>query len=241
MGYCTRTDIENVIAQSLTSATAPTPDSLTSTSSLLNIGNTFNRNLVTYDVLDSYIRIADSQIDATLSELYRTPFEEKVDVEASLFSPIYDHNQFLILDKVLPITAGDQIIIADGDIQERHTIQEIISEATYSTEDDIQYDFPVDSRVVRITYPPPLRWVSARLSAANIYDKYFSAEVSPNNSSFGNMLRDIAQADLQSILNGITILHGHLRIGRRFWNSNLADQYSLPNGGDLSKGMKQTK
>ena len=147
----------------------------------------------------------------------------------------------MILDKVLPITAGDQIIIADGDIQERHTIQEIISEATYSTEDDIQYDFPVDSRVVRITYPPPLRWVSARLSAANIYDKYFSAEVSPNNSSFGNMLRDIAQADLQSILNGITILHGHLRIGRRFWNSNLADQYSLPNGGDLSKGMKQTK
>jgi len=239
MGYCTRTDIENVIAQSLTSATAPTPDSLTSTSSLLNIGNTFNRNLVTYDVIDSYIRIADSRIDATLSELYRTPFEEKVDVEASLFSPIYEHNSYIILDKIIPLTAGDQIIIVDGDTQERHVIKEIVSESTYSTEEEIQYAFPVDSRVVRVTFPPPLRWVSARLSAANIYDKYFAAESSPNTSTFGKTLRDLAQSDLQNVLNGIIILHGALRIGRRFWNPNLADQYSLPKGGDLSKGIKK--
>jgi len=238
MGYCTRIDIENIIAQSLTSATAPTPDSITSTSSLLNIGNTFNRNLVTYDVIDSYIRIADSEIDATLSELYRTPLEEKVDVEASLFSPIYEHNSYLILDKIIPLTAGDQIIIVDGDVQERHVISEIVSESTYSTEEEIQYDFPADSRVVRVTFPSPLRWISARLSAASIYDKYFAAESSPNTSTFGKLLRDLAQSDLQNILNGIIILHGGLRIGRRFWNPNLADQYSIPKGGSLSKDMK---
>ena len=38
MGYSTRTDIENIIAQALTSATASTPDGLSSVSSLLNVG-----------------------------------------------------------------------------------------------------------------------------------------------------------------------------------------------------------
>jgi hypothetical protein len=33
---------------------------------------------------------------------------------------------------------------------------------------------------------------------------------------------------MDNILNGRTILHGQHRIGRRFYNANLADRYALP-------------
>jgi hypothetical protein len=243
MGYCTITDIENIIAQSLTSATAPTPDALNSYSSLLNVGNTLDKNLITDSTVDSYIRISDSQIDAHLSELYKTPLSEQTSAEAFLFSAIDPHNQYIVLNKVVPLTSGDQIIlyqVTDGRT-ERCIIDEIIAPTVFSTVDEVQYYFNIDSRVVQVGYPNPVKWISARMSAANIYDKYFSAEVSPSTSKFGDMIREIANNDLNNILNGTTILHGQQRIGRRFYNSNLVDQYGLPRGAALDKSMKQIK
>ena len=242
MGYCTRTDIENVIAQSLTSATASTPDSLNSLQNLLNVGNVLDNNLIPFDIIDSYIRIGDSQIDATCSELYKTPFIETVDSESALFSDINEYNDYLVFENWVPLTPGDQVIISQSGINERHIIEEIISEGTtFSTEESIQYFYESGARVVRVTYPQPIRWISSRLSAANIYDKYFSAEASPSTSNFGEVLRGLASSDLNNILIGTTILHGQHRIGRRFFNPNLVDQYALPKGGALPRDMRQIK
>jgi len=241
MGYSTRVDIQNIIAQALTTATASTPDSLNSFDSLMNVGNTFDNNLVSNDVIDSYIRISDSQIDATFSELYKTPFLEKVDVESILFSAIDPHNELLVLDKVLPLTGGDQVLISQGGTTERVVIGEIVAPTVFSTQDEVKNYFEIDARVVRVNYPNPVKWISARLSAASLYDKYFSAEVSPNTSKFGEVLREIANNDINNVLNGTTVLHGQQRIGRRFYNSNLVDQYALPKGAAIPKTMKQIK
>ena len=46
---------------------------------------------------------------------------------------------------------------------------------------------------------------------------------------------------MNDVLNGTIILHGHQRIGRRFYNPNLVDQYSLPSGGTMSKDQRQIK
>ena len=46
---------------------------------------------------------------------------------------------------------------------------------------------------------------------------------------------------LNNILNGTSILHGQHRIGRRFYNANLVDQYGLPSGGTISKDVRQMK
>jgi len=241
MGYCTRTDIEYVIAQALTSATASTPDALNSTASLLNIGNTLDKNLVSYNTIDSYIRIADSQINGTLSELYKTPLMEKVDLEMSLYSDITEYNDYIVLDKVYPLSPGDMIIIYQEEQEERHIINEAISSTVFSTIEFIQYYFESGARVVRISYPDPVRWISARYAAANIYDKYFSAQVSPSISNFGENLRGIARDDLNNILIGTIILQGQERIGRRFYNPNLVDQYALPKGGALPREMREIK
>ena len=241
MGYCTRIDITRIIAQSLTSATAPTSDDLGTVESLMSIGNTLDRNLVTDDIVDYYIQLADREIDATLSELYATPFCELTNFETELFADIDEHNNYIMLERSCPLAVGDNIILIEGDVEERHVIEEVVTASMYATEDDIQYMFAAGTRLVRVSFPNPIGFISARLGAANIYDKYFSAEVSPATSEFGERLRELSMTSLNNILNGTTILHGQHRIGRRFYEPNLVDQYGLPTGGTISKEMRQVK
>jgi len=240
MAYCTSTDIERVMAQSLTSATSST-DSFDTLGDLINIGNVFDKNTVTDDVINTYIRIADQEIDAALSELYKTPLKEVANFEGILYSETNEYNEYIVLSEAAPLSIGDIVLITGENITERHEINELIDYDTFATINEIQYSFPADSRVIRVTYPEPIRYISARKAAANIYDKYFSAEVSPSTSKYGEFLRDLASRDIDSILNGRIILHGQHRIGRRFFNANLADQYALPSGGEISRDMRQIK
>lgn len=241
MAYCTETDITKTIAQALSTATAQTSDDLGTFSNLLNIGNTLDKNLVSTSNVNYYIQLADSEIDATLSELYKTPFCEKCDFETELYSAIDEYNPYIVLERNCPLAAADIIILTDGTGEERHQIDTVINGSTFSTVSEIQYFFPEETRILRVTYPPPVRYISARLAAANIYDKYFSSESSPNTSNFGEKARELAYSRLNDVLNGTIILHGHHRIGRRFYNPNLVDQYSLPTGGTISKEQRQIK
>ena len=242
MGYSTESDIVKTIAQALTSATSQTTDGLGTLSSLLNVGNVLDKNLITTDIVNYYIQLADSEIDATLSELYSTPFCEKCDFETELFSGIdSSNNNYIVLEKYCPLASGDIILLTDGTVEERHVIDEVIGGDTFSTVSEIQYSFPSGTRLLRVLYPSPLRFMSARIASANIYDKYFTSESSPNASSFGETLRGLAYDRINDILSGTIILHGQHRIGRRFFNPNLTDQYGLPTGGTIDKSRKQIK
>ena len=236
MAYCTETDIKNTIAQALTSATSQTTDGLGTLSDLLNVGNVLDKNLVTSDVIDYYIQLADNEIDGIMSQLYETPFCEKVSFEAELYSSVTEYNDYIVIENKCPLAAGDIVILKSNSTQERHEIESVVSYNTFSTVSEIQYAFPSGTRILRVEYPPPIRFISARLASANIYDKYFSAESSANVSNFGEKLRELAYGRLNDVLNGTIILHGEHRIGRRFYNPTLVDQYGLPDGGDI-KGV----
>ncbi len=242
MGYSTETDITRIIAQALTSATAQTSDDLGTLSSLLNVGNTLDKNLVTTANINYYIQLADSEIDGVLSELYSTPFCEKVGFATELYSDLDpSNNNYIVIEKYCPLAAGDIFLLTDGTNEERHEINTVVGGDTFSTISAIQYSFTAGTRVLRVAYPPPIRFISARIASANIYDKYFSSESSPNTSAFGATIRDLAYDRLNDILSGTVILHGQHRIGRRFYNPNLVDQYALPTGGTIEKGRKQIK
>jgi len=241
MGYCSEQDIIKTIAQALTSATAQTTSGLGTLSSLLNVGNSLDKNLVTTENVNYYIQLGDSEIDSLLSELYVTPFCEKVDFETELFSSMDPSNPYIVLERYCPLASGDIILLTDGTHEERHEIDEVIGGDTFSTVSEVQYSFASGTRLLRVLYPPPLRFVSARLASANIYDKYFMSESSPNTSGYGEQIRNLAYDRLNDVLNGTIILHGAHRIGRRFYNGNLVDQYSLPTGGTIEKGRKQIK
>jgi len=237
MGYCTITDITHTIAQALTTATADSPNDFGTLSDLLEIGNELDRNLVTDAVAEYYIQQADGEIDGTLSELYKTPFCERVTFEGVLYSDVDEYNPYIVLERNCPLAAADIVILTEASSgqEERHQIDAVIGTATYSTVSEIQYFFPEGTRVLRVAYPPPIRFISARLAAAAIYDKYFSAESSPNTSKFGESMRALAYDRLNDVLYGRIILHGQHRIGRRFYNPNLVDQYGTPREGDLTR------
>ncbi len=243
MGYCTETDITKTIAQALTSATANTSDDLGTLGNLLNVGNTLDKNLISTDNINYYIQLADSEIDGILSQLYSTPFCEKVDFETSLYSDLDpSNNNYIVLERYCPLAVGDIFLLTDGTNEERHEISEVVSGGdTFETATDIQYSFVAGARILRVAYPTPIRFISARIASANIYDKYFSSESSPNTSQFGESLRGLAYDRLNDVLSGTIILHGQHRIGRRFYNPNLVEQYSLPTGGTIEKGRKQIK
>jgi hypothetical protein len=241
MGYCNEQDIVKTIAQALTSATAQTSNDLGTLSSLLNVGNVLDSNLVTSDNVNYYIQQADSEIDSVLNLLYVTPFCEKCDFETVLFSAVEPSNPYIVLETHCPLASGDIVLLSSVDEEERHVIDKVIGGDTFSTISEIQYSFPVGTRLLRVSYPPPLRFISARLASANIYDKYFSSESSPNTSNYGEKLRELGKKDLFDVLNGSVIMHGQHRTGRRFYNPNLVDQYTLPHGSIVSSDYKPMK
>ncbi len=175
MGYSTETDITRMMAQALTSATAQTSDNLGTLSDLLNVGSVLDKNLVTTSNVNYYIQLADSEIDGTMSQLYSTPFSEKVDFETELYSDLDpSNNNYIVIEKYCPLAAGDIILVTDGTNEERHEISEVIGGDTFETVTDIQFSFTAGTRILRVAYQPPIRFISSRIATANIYDKYFS-------------------------------------------------------------------
>ena len=230
MGYSTITLIERIISQTLTSST---PESIGTTVDLLKIGNTLDSNLIPEDTVEQYIQWADSEIDSAISELYVTPLCEFSNFETVLYSDIDEYYDYVITTNRCPFYPGDNIILTDGENEERHVIETIVDNVNsniFTTELPVQYAFDaIVTRIIRVSYPNPVPLISARKAAANIYEKYFMAESSPSESEYGKMLRKLARSDINNILNGRTILHAQKRIGNRFYNSNLDDRYGLPN------------
>lgn len=210
---------------------------------LTRIGNTIDSNLIPQETIDQYIAWADEHIDSVLSQLYQTPFCEKADFEACLFANIDAYNDYVVLEHPCGINIGDIVEIRSGSIFERHIIADVIDEKNrniFSTLETIDFGFEAGARIMRLKYPAPISLISASLSAAYIYDRYFMAQADVNESEFGKYLRKQADQELNNILEGRTILHGVRRIGRRLYNPNITAQYNLPNGGEGSKSMDQT-
>lgn len=240
MGYTNTRGIELRIAQSLTTSS---PSSLEAPVDLLKTGNVIDSNLIPQETIDQYIGWADEHIDSVLSQIYLTPFCEKADFETCLFANIDSYNDYIVLEHPCGLNIGDIIEIRSGTQFERHIINDIIDEKNrtiFSTLESIDFGFLAGSRVIRLKYPAPISLISATLSAAYIYDRYFMAQADVNESEFGKYLRKQAEQELNNILNGRTILHGVRRIGRRLYNPNLSDQYGLPEGSEGSKSMDLT-
>lgn len=227
MGYCNTTNVENLLAQSLTTATNPTPASGTP-GNLLNIGKTLDKNLITTTIIDQWILWAGNQIDAILGSMYNVPFCQIADFETVLYSDISEYNPYVILDSGCSLTAGDEIVLIEGGEEEKHVIKEALGNGVFETVDEILFPFSSGSRCLRVKYPDPITLIATRLAVSQIYEKYFAAQTNPNESDYGKIQRKMAVNSMNDVLNGRTVLHGAHRIGHRFKNSNIVSRYHLP-------------
>lgn len=227
MGYSNLKLVEQALAQALTSATNQVVNG--NKVPLIGFGKSRDPNTVPIETVNQYIQWADEEIDGMLSELYLTPIVEKADLELTLLFDISAYNPDVHLDKAMNLVPGDVIVIFDYTQEERHIVDSVTNLTNVEFVDHVLGDYLADvTRVTRAKYPAPISLISARFAAAALYDKYFSAQVSPNISEYGKELRKAGERDINNILNGRTILRGQRRTGHRFFNPNLRDRYRLP-------------
>lgn len=227
MGYTTSKQVYDIIAQSLTSATnrvvngQPVP--------LWTFGKSKDGNVVSDEIVLQYITWASEQIDASISELYVTPLCEKADVELSLLVDIDTYNDTISVNKASVLNPGDVLVFISDEYTERHVVYAITNNTDIELQEPLLGIYNVETtRIIRVKFPSTISLICARMAAASLYDKYFAAQASPNVSDYGKSLRKWALSDLNSILDGIIILHGQKRIGHRFFNPTLRDRYGLP-------------
>lgn len=226
MGYCSRADIENVISQALTTAN-PEQGLSGVPADLTSIGRRFKVRLVTLETSDYYIRLADSHINAALSQQYVTPLHEVCTHETVLAEDINEYSDNLVLYEIGDIWVGQKLVIVDPDNEEQVIVASVTDNTvTPETPTANLYD-AADTRVLRIQFPNPIPFISARLAAAAIYDKYATAQSEPGKTEYGQWLRQQAMEELDNIREGRTILDDIERVGWRFANPNLVDRYTL--------------
>lgn len=230
MGYASVIEVDLILPQAVSSAR---PDQTGDKINLINIpgANTDNPvgvNRIPDSVVEFYISLADSRIDGSISQQYKTPLKKCVHGEWDLDAPINEYNQIVELTPVHNLNPGEEIIIRDETtgVEESHIVASIVDQNSVTTLDPILVFFDAGVRVFRIAYPFPVNEISARLAAAFIYDKYFAAQNDPNVSEYGLEMRKIAMGRLNDILNGKVILECQQRIGDRFGNPWLDDTYA---------------
>jgi len=226
MAYATLQNVYDIIAQAVTSATAPVVNG--QPVPLWQFGKSRNQNNIPEDTVYQYLSWATDQIDASLSEMYVTPLIEKSDLEMKILQDIDAYSGDVFVDRASALNPGDSLVFIDSLTEERHTVTSITDGLVILQNALLGVYYKESTRVIRVKYPPTITLCCARLAAASLYDKYFAAQVSPDKSTYGATLRKTALSDINSILSGMIILHGQKRIGHRFFNPTLRDRYSLP-------------
>jgi len=218
MGYSTAKQVEQILASTLTRGT-----SKDFPVEIINIGNQV-RDTVRPDVFVQYIRWADEQIDAALSVVYQVPLKRIVKGEYELLVDIVSGDTTIRIEDSTRFHPGDVINLNDRIIHEKQIIASIPDETTIVVMNPFINPFTtVDGIVQRVGYSDPIPFISARMAAANLYDKYFSSQSSTSTSDYGKELRVGAEHDFNSVLNGRSKLMGQRIIGRRFYNPALLD------------------
>jgi len=228
MGYATRQEVILTLANVMTSGSpAPGPTGLVPVTS---IGKSIT-DTVPDDVLYQFIRYADQNIDASLSSIYRVPFERVNEGTFELALDITAGDTQAVLKDATKFIVDDLVLVRDNDnvTSQEMTVEAIPDDVTLQFTDPVTDSYlAVDTRIERIRYPDPIPKISARLAAAAIYDKYFAAQVEGNQSDYGKQLRALAYQDINQVLSGairIMIQDANMYMGRRYYNHALGDVF----------------
>jgi hypothetical protein len=233
MGYSTVKSVEQLLPNSVMSETPATLDRV---GDLISVGTQRDDNLIPNELINSYLTDAAHTIDASLNQIYRTPLKKKSDLELSLLGSVDSvaGSDEVVTGKVLRVSGnlsllnvGDTLVILQNSVREDIEVASVSGEFV-TLNANLIGTFRPDARIVRVDYPQQIKFISSRLAAANVYDKFFTAQADKQESKYGDFLREAAIIELNKILAGVNILHGQLRIGNLTVNPNLLKRYTNP-------------
>jgi hypothetical protein len=242
MGYCTRYEVEQALANALTQGN-PTGGGVID---IISIGKTLS-DTVTSDQIAQYIRWADDQIDGIISSIYRIPLSRVNKGTFKLSMDATAGDQSLVMQDASRFTEGDTVVIRQEPYTEENVVLPLASCFPAEPTPPDHFPAPPDNRrlclwlplahsydlnlarVERIRYPDPIPKISAKLAASFLYDKHFAAQQDPNESEVSKYLRKEAKQELNLILSGairLVITDANMLIGRRFYNPAIDDVWS---------------
>lgn len=225
MGYCTRQELIQALANALSQGSPATPGVLVD---ITSVGNLVS-DTVTNSQIFQYIKWADENIDASISSIYQTPLTRINRGSYDIAIDVTAGDTQVILADATRFTEGDVVMIRDRSAGQRQTL----TIATVPDENTITFTVPITlsytaltTKLERIRYPDPIPKMSARLAASYLYDKHFAAQQDGNESNYGQHLRDLVYQDMNGVLAGtikLDIPDAGLYTGRRYYNSGLDD------------------
>jgi hypothetical protein len=222
MGYCTRVEVELEVANALSSGTPNTGLVLPITT----VGNSLT-STVTDDQLNFFIRTGDEIIDAAISSIYQIPLTPINRGSFQLITNATLGDNFVLVTDATRFTPGDTVQIRSGATIQRLSVTAVPNPNQLNLSLPLSGNYTASQTLVeRIAYPDPIPKISARLAAANLFDKHFAAQQEPNESEFGKYLRKRAFADINGILAGtirLLVPDAGMYVGRRYQDHYLSD------------------
>jgi hypothetical protein len=222
MGYSNKFEVATELASVLTSGN-PVGSPV---KPLISIGNTLT-DAVSDPEIETFIRQADAEIDALIDSIYLTPMTRVIEGSFTILVDITAGDTQIVLDDATRFDIGESLLIRSAATNQELVVADILNSNVIVTTLPISSSYVAAASIVdRLRFPDPLPKISARLAAANIYDKHFAAEAEPNQSEFGNQLRAMAYEQINGILAGairLEIPEAGQYVGRRYMKMSLLD------------------
>lgn len=188
-----------------------------------------DRSKLSPDQAKHYIRFAQQEIDSRLRPFYICPLRKIKSFETDILNNISSGTNIDVrVWDTSNITKGDIIRLQGSNNMETATVADLPNETTIRV-DSLSRSYDIESgKISVIEFPDPIPLITARLACSYAFDELFAAEQAPDKSEYGNTQRDMAYEGIEAILNGVVLLQGQERTGRRFVRGTLFDSYDSP-------------
>lgn len=176
-----------------------------------------------------YIEYAQQYVDARLRPFYLCPlrrvksFETELDQIASAGS-----NSVVVVRDAGVFSLGELVRLQDKSGYENAIVSEVIDFNSFKVDNLSNTYTPDGGKVSIVEYPDPIPLVAARMACSYILDRLFTSEQSPDVSTYGKTMRNLAREAIDDILTGEALLFGQEHTGRRFVRGSLFDAYGSP-------------
>ena len=229
--YCTVEDMRRVLPEKVTigddNIGTPTPGRQST-----------KRSNITPQEAQYYIGYAQQYIDSRLRPYYSTPLrrtksfetylEDSVSAGTDVTITVHDSGSFSI---------GTLVRLQGLNEMETATVTNVPSLTTFVVNSLKNSYSSSNGKVSIIEFPDPIPVMAARFACGFLLDRLFSAEQSPDVSTYGRTQRNLGKDAMDDVLSGEILLFGQEHTGRRFLRGSLFDAYKSP--ATVEKGQER--
>jgi hypothetical protein len=220
--YCSVKDVEaflqKIISIGSNNLGTPEPGRLSSNCNTANKSDHYSPKEVI-----KHIRNAELFINSRLTPYYVTPLRKVKSYEACLKENVTAGSNISVqIRDDGPFSLGQTIRFQDSCDYE-DTIIKSVNGNTLIVESLSNNYSKSDTYISIIDFPAPIPVMTARMAASYLIAKLFTAEQSPDISTYDKFLRNETKNDMDNLMTGQILLMGQDLRGRRFVRGELFD------------------